>query len=362
MSKRRFSEVTLRHVAERAGVSTKTVSRVVNNQGEISEATKSRVQAAIEALGYQPNALARGLVRRRSNTLAVVAWGLDYYGPSRTVVGIEQQSDEFGYSLMLHLLCRPDEAQVTRRLNTLIARRVDGIVWAVPEIGENRAWIGADRVLQLPPIVFLSMAPRPGLSVVANDNRLGAALATRHLIEQGRRKIGLITGPLDWWEARERQAGWRESLLAASLETSASLIAEGDWSAQSGERGMRQLLERRPDIDAVFACNDPMALGALQSAHLLGRQVPRDVAMVGFDNIPEAAYFRPPLTSVFQPLVDVGRLAVQVLHNQIEATQSGEENPEPAATLLESRLVVRQSSLPEPQPGPRAAAARGAQA
>jgi LacI family transcriptional regulator len=328
-------------------VSIKTVSRVVNNQGEISEATKERVQEAIEALGYQPNALARGLVRRRSNTLGVVAWGLDYFGPSRTVVGIEQQSDELGYSLMLHLLARPDETRVTRILNALVGRRVDGIVWAVPEIGENRAWIGGDRVEQLPPIVFLSMAPRPGVSVVANDNRLGAALATQHLIERGRRTIGLITGPLAWWEARERRAGWEESLCNARLEASASLVVEGDWSAQSGERGMRELLERRQDIDAVFACNDPMALGALQTVHRLRRKVPEDLAIVGFDNIPEAAYFLPPLSSVFQPLVDVGRLAVQVLHDQIEAELRGADSTEPMATLLEPQLVVRQSSLSE---------------
>lgn len=345
MPNRRFAEVTLRDVAERAGVSAKTVSRVVNDQGEISQSTKIRVREAIEALGYQPNALARGLVRRRSNTLAVVAWGLDYFGPSRTVVGIEQQSDELGYSLMLHLLCRPDEMRVTRLLNTLVARRVDGIVWAVPEIGENRAWIGGDRAAQLPPIVFLSMAPRPGVSVVANDNRLGAALATRHLIGQGRRRIGLITGPLEWWEARERRAGWEESLAGAGLEADESLIVEGDWSASSGERGMALLLERRPEIDAVFACNDPMALGALQSIHRLGRQVPGDVAIVGFDNIPEAAYFLPPLSSVYQPLVDVGRLAVQVLHNRILAEQSGEDHGAAVATLLEPQMVVRQSSL-----------------
>ena len=359
MPKRRFAEVTLRHVAERAGVSMKTVSRVVNNQGEIREATKVRVQEAIEHLGYQPNALAQGLVRRRSNTLAVVAWGLDYYGPSRTVVGIEQQSDELGYSLMLHLLCRPDEMRVTKLLNTLVARRVDGIVWAVPEIGENRAWIAGDLVTQLPPIVFLSMAPRPGVSVVANDNRLGAALATRHLIAQGRRRIGLITGPLEWWEARERRAGWEESLIGAGLEASGSLVVEGDWSASSGERGMAQLMERQPDIDAVFACNDPMALGALQSIHRLGRQAPRDLAVVGFDNIPEAAYFLPPLSSVYQPLVDVGRLAVQVLHNQIEADQRGEDHSGPVATLLEPQMVVRQSSLAGPHPGADAVSTRG---
>lgn len=345
MSRPRFAGVTLREVADSAGVSTKTVSRVVNNQGEVSEATKQRVQAAIEALGYQPNALARSLARRRSHTLGVVAWGLEYFGPSRTVVGIEQQSHETGYSLLLQLLPRPDESRVTAPLSALIARRVDGIVWAIPEIGENRAWLRAEAVGPLPPIVFLSSAARPGVSVVATDNRRGAALAIQHLIDQGRRRIGIITGPLTWWEARERRAGWAETLQRAGLEASDSLVAEGDWSAASGEGAMGELLARRPDVDAVFACNDPMALGCLHRAQQHGRQVPGDLAVVGFDDIPESAYFPPPLTSVFQPLVDVGRNAVQILHALIETRLRGEDGPEPESLLLSPRLVVRQSSL-----------------
>lgn len=166
--------VTLQDVAKQAGVSTKTVSRVVNNQGEISQATRQRVQAAIEQLGYRPNILARSLVSQRSNTLAVVAWGIDYFGPSRTVVGIEKKSDELGYSLFLSLMARPDDPNVERVLDGLVARRVDGIIWAVPEVGDNRVWFDPRRLERLPPMVFLSMEPRPGLSIVAINNRIGA--------------------------------------------------------------------------------------------------------------------------------------------------------------------------------------------
>ena len=333
-----------------AGVSTKTVSRVVNNQGEVSQDTRQRVEAAVRTLGYQPNALARSLARRRTHTLAVVAWGLEYFGPSRTVIGSEQQCYEMGYSLLLQLLARPDETRVSVPLNALIARRVDGIVWAVPEIGENRAWIGHEQVGLLPPIVFLSSAARGDLSVVAVDNRLGGAYATQHLIDQGRRRIGIITGPLAWWEARERHAGWEESLQRAGREASASLVAEGDWSAESGERGMRTLMARRPDVDAVFACNDPMALGCLRVAQEAGRRVPQDLAVVGFDNTPDSAYFQPPLTSVFQPLVEVGRNAVLVLHALIEAQQRGEDHTEEVAMLLKPELVIRESSHSNVQP------------
>ncbi len=337
--------VTLRDVAEQAGVSIKTVSRVVNHQGEISEPTRRRVQAAIERLGYHPNILARSLVSRRSDTLAVVAWGIDYYGPSRTVLGVEQQSNELGYSLFLNLLLKPDDGNISPILSGLTARRVDGIIWAVPEVGDNRAWARAEQLKRLPPTVFLSSLPRPGLSVVAVDNRAGAAQAVQHLLDQGKRTSGIITGPLAWWEARERFESWRETLTRAGLTPAQSLVVEGDWSAYSGERGMRKLLTQEPDIDAVFASNDQMALGALGVLHHFGRRVPQDVAVIGFDNTPESAYFWPPLTTVYQHLVDVGRVAVQVLHQLIEARREGERDLGSTTKLLTPELVVRQSSL-----------------
>ena len=336
--------VTLQDVAKLAGVSAKTVSRVVNNQSEISATTRERVQAAIEQLGYRPNILARSLVNRRTNTLGVVAWGIDYYGPSQTVVGIENRSDELGYSLFLHLLTRPDEAKIERVLDALIDRRVDGIIWAVPEVGDNRAWIETDRLRQLPPIIFLSTQPRAGLRSIAVDNYRGALQATQHLIDQGRRRIALIAGPIKWWEARERQAGWRAALTEAGLSAEVSLVADGDWSAQSGARAMQVLLEREPPIDAVFACSDQIALGALGVLHQAGRQIPRDVALVGFDNIPESAFFWPPLTTVYQQLIDVGSLAVEKLHQMIEWQRTDETGSTPEATLLTPELIVRQSS------------------
>jgi LacI family transcriptional regulator len=337
--------VTLQDVAKVAGVSPKTVSRVVNNQGEISEATRQRVQAAIEQLGYRPNILARSLVNQRTNSLAVVAWGIDYYGPSRTLVGIENQSDELGYSLFLSLQTQPDNGylHIDRTLDSLVARRVDGIIWAVPEVGGNRMWIDSDRLKRLPPIVFLSMAPRPGLVSAAVDNRYGARQAVQHLITQGRKRIGLITGPLAWWEARERYAGWQEMLREHGLEPASSLVIEGDWSAASGARAMRALLEREPTIDAVFVCSDQMAQGALGVAHRLGRRIPQDVAVVGFDNIPESEFFWPPLTTVYQKLIEVGCVAVQNLHQIIEAQRKAEPYSV-EATILTPELVIRESS------------------
>ncbi len=336
---------TLRDVAALAGVSTKTVSRVVNNQGEIKETTRQRVQLAIEQLGYKPNILARSLIHQRSNTLAVVAWGIDYFGPSRTVVGIEQQARELGYSLFLNLVGQPGDGSHEQVLDTLVAYRVDGIIWAVPEVGDNRDWVKSARLDHLPPIVFLSMEPRPGLAVVAIDNRSGARQATRHLIEQGRRKIGIITGPLAWWEARQRYAGWQDALQEAGMTPSPLLVVEGDWASISGEQGLQTLLAQEPGIDAIFASSDQIALGALGTAHRSGRKVPQDLAIVGFDNTPDSACFWPPLTTVFQQLIDVGRIAVQNLHTMIEANRQSRTFSEATVTLVKPELIIRASSL-----------------
>jgi LacI family transcriptional regulator len=335
--------VTLKDVARHAGVSPKTVSRVVNSQGEISPETRARVQSAIQELGYRPNILARSLVNQRTNTLAVVASGIEYFGPSRTLLGIEQQANAFGYSLFLSLLHQPDDADVEHVLDELVARRVDGIVWAVPEIGNNRKWISSARLDNAPPIVFLSMAPQSDLSIVAVDNRAGACLATQHLIDRGRKRIGIITGPLTWWEARERVAGWKETLLAGNLKANKNFIAEGNWSPSAGERAMEQLLAVTPKLDAVFCSNDQMALGALGVLYRAGLRVPQDIALVGFDNIPESEFFLPPLTTIYQHVVEIGRVAVQELHARIQAERALHNGRTPQVTHLTPTLIQRAS-------------------
>lgn len=336
--------VTLQDVANLAGVSAKTVSRVVNNQGEISPLTRRRVQEAIDQLGYRPNFLARSLVRQRTSTLGVVASGLEFYGPSHTLTGIEQQSYQLGYSMLFSLLPQPGDTDVLALLDSFATRRVDGIIWAVPEIGSNRDWIQPGLLNSLPPIVFISMGPREGLSMVSVDNRMGAAQAANHLIQLGRRRIGLITGPMDWWEARERFEGFTGALRQAGITLQPEQIAEGDWSATSGKRCMQQILECYPQLDAIYACNDQMALGALGVAHEKGRHIPGDIAFIGFDDIPEASCFWPPLTTVRQELFNLGAIAVQILQKQIEGRQ--QVNACLAETqILGTEFLVRESSI-----------------
>lgn len=341
----RLVHATLRDVAELSGVSVKTVSRVVNNQENIAAATQARVRAALKELDYRPNILARSLIHQRSNTLAVVAWGMDYFGPSRAVVGIEQQAHTLGYSLFLSLIGEPRLDDRDRILGPLIDRRVDGIIWAVPEVGDNRAWLMSADLAQLPPIIFLFNEPRPGVATAIGDNRGGAREATQHLLDQGRRKIGIITGPLATWEARERYAGWQQALSQVGQTPSRAWVAEGEWSAESGAAGMRQLFEATPDLDAVYACSDQIALGALGMATRLGRQVPRDLAIVGYDNSPESAFFMPPLTTVDQQLNAMGRAAVQMLVEMIEARRSGGPLEPAPVRVIAPELIVRASSV-----------------
>ncbi|MBE0698902.1 MAG: substrate-binding domain-containing protein, partial [Anaerolineaceae bacterium] len=176
-------------------------------------------------------------------------------------------------------------------------------------------------------------------------NYLGGQLAARHLVEQGFRRIGIITGPLSWWEARQRKQGWKDALQASGLPCPEELVVSGDWYPSSGASGMEELLRRCPDLEAVFACNDPMAAGALQAARRSGRSIPGDLTVVGFDDVPEAAYFSPSLTTISQPLTDLGGLAVDLLNQVLASQQNSPETNIPDAIWVQPQLVIRESSI-----------------
>jgi LacI family transcriptional regulator len=342
---RQKKRVTISHVAQEAGVSTQTVSRVINNRPNVAPETRQHVLDIVERLGYQPSAVARSLSRGRSYALGIVTAGLQYIGPSYTLNGIAEQAQEMGYSLLLEELPRFETRDVGSVLDTLLARRVDGIIWAVPQVGHNRDQL-LERLRDFPvPIVLLTMHQQAGFSVVATDNRAGARLATEHLISQGYHHIGHIAGPMDWWEAQQRRAGWENALHRAGKPVRERHSTEGDWSSESGERAFRQLLDQYPEVDAVFAGNDQMALGMLQVACRRGLSVPRDLAVVGFDDIAESAYFWPPLTTVRQDLSKMGRTAVDQIIEAVEAAHDAENSYEPKNILLRPELIVRESSV-----------------
>jgi LacI family transcriptional regulator len=338
--------ITIRDVAAAAGVSHQTVSRVLNDRPDVAEETRQRVLQVIEELEYQPSAIARSLIKQRTLALGVVTAGLDYAGPSRTLNGLTEQTERMGYALLLKELPRFDTQDLEPLLKSLLTRRIDGIIWAVAEVGDNRAWLD-EQLGKLPvPILFLTMQVRPGVSIVTMDNYAGGCIATEHLLEQGYRHIGHITGPLDWWEARQRKAGWRDTLLAAGVPEADLHFEVGDWSSTSGERAIGRLLANYPEMDAVFVGNDQMALSVLQMACRRGMEVPQDLAVVGFDGLPETAHYWPPLTTVYQDQQLLGRTAVKELVRMIESDEKSRNGTEPKAIMLQPELIVRASSMP----------------
>jgi len=341
----RNGRATIKEVASAAGVSTQTVSRVINNRPDVSPETRKRVQEIIDQLGYQPSALARSLIRQRSYTLGVVTAGLRYIGPSRTLSGITRAAEAAGYSLLLKELPDFDANNVIPIFQTFLSRHVDGIIWAVSEVGDNVSWVNKTSLDLNIPIVYITMKSREKICVVSIDNYLGGQLAMSHLIEQGYKHIGHISGPLDWWEARERKAAWSNSLKEANLEVKDEYWVEGTWSSSSGSRAIEKLFERYPEMDAVFAANDQMALGALQYACRKGIQVPDDMGVVGFDDIPESEFFWPPLTTVQQDQYNVGEIAVEEVIKIIESGWDEHEPVRPKMIMLAPTLVVRQSSF-----------------
>jgi len=341
----RHKRPTIKQVATAAGVSTQTVSRVMNDRPDVSAETRERVQKIIGDMGYMPSALARSLIQQRSYTLGIVTAGLKYTGPSRTLSGITNAAEEFGYSLILKELPYFTANDVNPTLQELLSRHADGVIWAVPEIGENREWLSNTPFDLEVPIVFLTMEPRPNVPVVSIDNYRGGRMATEHLLEQGYRRIGHISGPLDWWEARQRMAGWKDAMQAAGLEAGEDHWAEGNWSSASGAQAIKTLFDRYADMDAVFVANDQMALSVMQAACCNGLKIPDEIGVVGFDNIPESEFFWPPLTTVHSEQYSVGKMAVEEMVKIIEEGRQNHEMNEHASIVLAPTLVVRQSSL-----------------
>jgi LacI family transcriptional regulator len=338
-------KITIEDVAKIAQVSPGTVSNALTGKRPVAEATRQRILDAIEKSGYEPDLMAQGLVNRYSRIISIVITDLrelGFYGYSSALTGIQRKATELGYTIMLNFVNEKTEKDIIASLNQIRARRVDGIIWAIHEIDGNRDWVKNIRTENYPPILFLHMHPDPELNVISIDNFLGAQLAVSHLADQGCRKIGIITGPLDWWESQARLTAWSSVLEKAGLSSDPSLIVEGDWLAESGQTGMKTLLGRHPNLDAVFVCNDSMALGALNTACELGISIPRDLLVVGYDDAPEAAYYWPPLTSVHQYLNQSGQAAIEELHHIIESGKQG--IPQPVQRIIKPDLVIRKSS------------------
>jgi LacI family transcriptional regulator len=338
------NKITIYDVAYKAGVSRQTVSRVLNNRQDVSIETRKRVQEIIKDLNYHPSAIARSLSRQKSYILGVVTAGLKYIGPSRTLSGITCKAEELGYGLLLKELASFSANNVHPLLQWFQSHQVDGIIWAAPEIADNRNWL-KDLLPEIDiPIMFLTMEKREGLSIVSIDNYLGAKMATEHLISLGKKKIGHITGPLDWWEARQRKLGWEAALSEAGHKLSEQMWAEGNWSSRSGQTAFMELLEKLPGMDGLFVGNDQMALSILQTAFEQGKKIPEDLAVIGFDGIPESEFYCPSLSTVNQNQNELGCIAVEELVRLVEKKLMADDLIEPTYITIEPELIIRQSS------------------
>lgn len=322
----------LNDVAALAGVSHQTVSRVVNNHPNVSKATRERVEAAISELGYRRNTAARSLVTRRSQTIGVLGSELSQYGPANTILGVEQAARDAGYFVSIAALKTVNRDTISDALRHFQDQSVDGVVVVVPH---SETLSALDAMALDVPVVTVGSLGNDTISGAMVDQKRGAELAVRHLIEQGHRRIGHISGPLDWIDGAARAEGWSQTLRAAGLED--DLLVHGDWSAGSGYQIGRQLAQER-SATAIFVGNDQMALGLLRAFSEAGISVPGDVSVVGFDDTPEAAYFVPPLTTVRQDFEELGRRCVDAMVGEIEqgAAVSG--------IVVTPQLVVRGST------------------
>ncbi len=335
--------VTIKQVARLAGVSTQTVSRVINGRPDVAPETRRRVQEIIDECGYRPSAIARSLIQQRSHSLGVITAGLKYMGPSMILHGIAAKAEELAYAVLLKESPRFDTGDVEPIFEALLAQHVDGIIWAVPEVGDNQRWFKQQSASFPVPLIYLTNPPRPDLPSVDHDNYLGGRMATEHLLQQGCRRIGHISGPLDWLSARQRKQGWWDALSEAGIDPQDMPCVEGNWSSASGEQACNRLLADDAGIDAVFVANDQMAISVLQIACQRRIRVPQDLAVVGYDGLAESAYLWPPLTTVYQDLHALGSTAVQEIVHTIESLYEG-QGREAKRIVLQPQLIVRASS------------------
>ncbi len=334
----RFRAPVMSDVGRLAGVSHQTVSRVINGSPHVRPETRARVLAAMEELGYHPNPVARALVTGRSKMLGVVSFDTTLYGPASTLFGIERAAHEEGYFISVASLDTLSRSSVLDAVDRLRRQGVDGILVIAPHAEAGEALLDAPSDV---PLVAAEAGPVTGAAVVAVDQVAGAVSATRHLLELGHRTVWHISGPTDWIESARRCEGWRATLEAAGADVPEALV--GDWSPRAGyDLGRR--LSGDPAVTAVFVANDQMALGLLRAMHEAGRAVPGELSVVGFDDIPEAAYFLPPLTTVRQDFIEMGRRSLRMLLRTIETGRRASQE-----SLVRPELVVRASTAAAPR-------------
>jgi DNA-binding LacI/PurR family transcriptional regulator len=335
----RHKRVTIEDVAALAGVSRQTVSRVLNDRDYVADETRACVLAAIEELDYRPNAVARSMVAGRTCTLGCISPNLTDYTFARIIESAQAEARRQGYFILTG--SAPTEPDVEPLLEEMLRRRVDGLLILNPRADDRYRYF-LPLIEKGTAVVYLGNSPHDEpVSSVRCDDRQGGYRATRYLIDLGHTAIATFSGPINEECTLDRLEGYRQALSQAGLDFDPALTVSGDWSATSGYQAARRLLEAGDAFSAIFAQNDRMAMGTIRALREAGHRVPVDVSVIGFDDIPMASYFDPPLTTLHQLLEELGRQAARLL---IETIHNPHRPPD--QMLIQARLVERASCAP----------------
>jgi LacI family transcriptional regulator len=330
--------VTIADVAARAGVSKTTVSRVLNRKGELDAVTAARVRKVIEELGYVPSARAVGLARGRSRVIGMLVPSMIWPWMGEVLQGVVDTVESAGYGLLLFTCTRGEESM--RQFATQVSSNAfDGLLVIEPE--GTLDFITELHGRGLPVVLIDDRGHQPIFPSVATTNREGGASAAAHLISLGRLRPMVITGHLRFGCTEDRLAGFASLYAAAGRPIPEQLVVEGDFTFECGRAAANRLLSEGIEFDAVFAHNDLSAAGALQAVHAAGLKVPKDVSIVGFDDVPLASHTEPPLTTVHQPMREMGAMSARLLLGHFE----GVSLPQ-APTVIPTELIVRGSTVP----------------
>ncbi len=333
--------VSIKDIARAAGVSHPTVSRALSDSPLISEETKARIQRLAQEMGYSPNALARGLVTRQTYSVGVVVTTIADPFVAEVVQGVEATAHDHGYTV---ILCN-SEATPEREIASvemLHSKRVDGVIVTASRVGA----LYLDYLEQTGgPIVLVNNHNEESgryTFTVGVDNRRGGRLAAEHLVQLGHRRIAYVAGPANHSSDLDRLAGYRQALAKGGIEFDPALVIPGNGRPDGGEAALQAILALDPRPTAVFCYNDMTAIGLIHAAQQVGLSIPQDIAVVGFDDILFASYLYPPLTTIAQPKVEMGRQAMDMVLALITAKEESEE--ELANIVVQGKLIVRASS------------------
>jgi len=326
--------ITLNDIAELAGVSYQTVSRVINQRPDVSADTRQRILNLIQELNYQPNKAARSLAAHHSRTLGLVAPSMSDFGPGKIMASAEDFTKAMNYDLVVSHITDSSSSALMHVLNSLNRWSLEGVLIFMPMASE--IYVHLSKLQQSLPIVLIDAPPEIDIPSVVLEQRHAAEQLAHYLIDLGHRHICEITGPHNWYGALQRHRGIQDGLSARGLRP--LHVLEGDWTARTGYHLTHQLLDQY-EFTALVMGNDEMAIGAMRAIRERGLRVPDDISVTGFDDVPSAAYFEPPLTTLAQDFVELGKQGVELLIELIS-----QPNSAPAPRILASKLVIRHST------------------